>query len=85
MTKETQKIKDERIIELKNQLKLTNIYQVPKLEKIVINSGVGRYVPTDEKKDGKPLAIIEISKILSLISGQNLKLLALKNQLLVLK
>lgn len=74
MTKETQKIKDEKMIELKNQLKLTNIYQVPKLEKIVINSGVGRYVSTDERKDGKPLAIIEISKILSLISGQKPKI-----------
>ena len=74
MTKEIQKIKDEKMIELKNQLKLTNIYQVPKLEKIVINSGVGRYVSTDERKDGKPLAIIEISKILSLISGQKPKI-----------
>jgi large subunit ribosomal protein L5 len=74
MAKETQKIKDEKIIELKNQLKVANIYQVPKLEKIVINSGVGRYVSTDERKDGKPLAIIEISKILSLISGQKPKI-----------
>ena len=54
--------------ELKSKFDLNNIYEVPKIEKIVINMGVGETV-TDTK------LINSAIEELSLITGQKLSLI----------
>ena len=39
---------------LKEELGLDNIMQVPRLEKIVLNSGVGRRTPTPDHRGESP-------------------------------
>lgn len=58
-----EKYKEELLSELKNKLALDNIMEVPRLEKITINMGVGEAV--NDKK-----VIDSAVKDLSLISGQ---------------
>ena len=55
--------KDQFVKELQSELELTNIHQVPKLEKIVINMGVG------EAKDNQKVLESAVAD-LQLISGQ---------------
>lgn len=58
-----EKYNKEVIAEMKKQFGLTNNLEVPKIVKVVINVGVGKYL-----KDGN--AITEISEALSQLSGQ---------------
>lgn len=46
--------------ELKTQLELSNVHQIPKLEKIVVNSGVGRAVADSKYLDE---AVANLTKI----------------------
>ncbi|HCI05210.1 MAG: 50S ribosomal protein L5 [Parcubacteria group bacterium GW2011_GWC1_45_9] len=58
---------------LKKELGLDNMYQVPKPVKVVVNCGFGRLVAGDDKKDQRAAVLQEVSKILSLITGQKPK------------
>lgn len=56
---------------LKKELKLKNVHSVPKLEKVVVNVGIGTFMKTN--KDFEP-----ISKELSVITGQKPRLIKSK-------
>jgi len=60
----TQKLQEEKFKELKKQFSIDNIFDLPRLMKIVVNIGLGEN-RFDENK------IIEIKNNLALISGQN--------------
>ena len=64
--------------QLKTELDLSNINQVPKLEKIVINSGVGRAV-----QDSKHLDVVVAT--LTKISGQKPVVTKAKNSIAAFK
>ena len=63
--------------ELKDELKLSNINQVPRLEKITVNVGVGR------KKDDKRF-IEQVSSNLRKITGQNPQVIFAKTSICLL-
>lgn len=65
-----QKIESKVIPILKKELGVSNNFEVPTLKKIVINCGIGRFVAGDEKKDQRQTVVEEVSKIISLITGQ---------------
>jgi large subunit ribosomal protein L5 len=52
---------------LKQQFGLDNVYAVPRLEKIVISMGVGKYATAGKEGEGK---IQQVEKELSVIAGQ---------------
>lgn len=55
---------NEMIAALQKELKITNIMEVPKVEKIVLNMGIGTYVRTGNKD------FSSLQEHLSLIAGQ---------------
>lgn len=65
-----EKFETEISVELKKRLNLGNIYQIPRLEKIVVNCGIGRLVAGEDKKGQRNQVIEEVTQILSLITGQ---------------
>lgn len=70
MSKFKGKIEKEVLENLKKSLSLSNSHQLPKLKKIVVNAGIGRFVAGDDKKESRDLVVNEMTKILSLITGQ---------------
>ncbi len=58
-----EKYKKEIVPELKKELGLKNVMQVPKIKKVVINAGIGRFVK-------EPRFIENVESTLSKISGQ---------------
>ena len=68
----------EMIINLKNKLSVKNKHQVPKIDKIILNMGLG-----EDASDGKKLKAC--TDDLSLITGQKPIILNLKNLFLILK
>ncbi|MEW5805200.1 MAG: 50S ribosomal protein L5 [Patescibacteria group bacterium] len=69
-----QKFENEIAAELKKKLGLGNIYQIPKIEKVVVNCGIGRLVSGEDKKSQKNQVLDEVSELLSLITGQKPRL-----------
>ncbi|MGE4554634.1 MAG: 50S ribosomal protein L5 [Candidatus Paceibacterota bacterium] len=59
--------KKEVVPKLKEEFSLKNIYQVPKIEKVVINSGIGKLM-TSVKNN--PEVLKKAQEIIALISGQ---------------
>ncbi len=53
--------------ELQQRFGLDNVYAVPRLEKIVISMGVGKYATSGKEGEGK---IQQVEKELSVIAGQ---------------
>lgn len=47
--------------ELKNELELGNVHQIPKLEKVVINAGIGRAVQDSKHLDSAVATLTKIS------------------------
>ena len=63
-----EKYKKEIIPELKKDLGLKNVLECPKVEKVVINVGVGRWTTKDTKRKDEVLKLV--SDDLMLITGQ---------------
>ncbi len=63
-----EKYKNEVVPELKKELGLKNVFQCPKVEKVTINVGVGRWVTKDPSR--KDDVLEKIFQDLSLITGQ---------------
>jgi large subunit ribosomal protein L5 len=57
------KYKDEVIDKVKKEFKLRNVFEVPRIEKVVINCGMGKFIKEGEKVD-------EIISTITKISGQ---------------
>ena len=53
---------------LKKEFGLKNVFQIPKVEKIVVNSGIGRFITQNPQR--KDHIIKEATDILSKITGQ---------------
>lgn len=78
----TKRYKDIAAPKLKEQFSYTNVYQIPKLERIVINVGVGRMVTNrqggggaiKDKGKGKEGVVEDVVSALSAISGQKPKI-----------
>lgn len=59
------KIYEDKIVsQLRDQFKLKNVMEVPKLQKIVVNVGVGRDAVSDSK------VLNKVSEVIGLIAGQ---------------
>ncbi len=68
MMKLQEKYKKEIAPELKKELSLKNLLQSPKIEKVVVNTGIGRWVSKDSSK--KDEVIKKVSADLMAITGQ---------------
>ncbi len=55
---------------LKQELGVSNLYQVPRPAKIVVNIGFGRSVSGEDKKDQRNRVFEQVEKMLSLVTGQ---------------
>lgn len=55
---------------LQKELGARNRYQVPRMEKIVVNAGFGRAVAGEDKKDQRTKVLEQVTTMLSLITGQ---------------
>ncbi|MDP3741555.1 MAG: 50S ribosomal protein L5 [bacterium] len=58
------KFRETIVPELKTELKVKNVYQVPRIQKIVISSGIGKILQQ------QPKAIDTISDVIAKITGQ---------------
>ena len=56
---------------LQKELGVRNRYQVPRIEKIVVNAGFGRSVAGEDKKDQRTKVLEQVTTMLSLITGQH--------------
>ncbi len=64
MNKLQEKYKKEVIAELKNRFNYSNVMSIPKVEKIVVNAGIGKEFRTN------PNVADEMTEVLSQITGQ---------------
>ncbi len=71
--------KTEIVQKLKEELKLKNVMQVPKIEKIVVNCGFGKLLAQNPEK--KERIIQEILRDLALITGQKPKITVAKKSI----
>ena len=78
----TKRYRDTVVPKLKEKFSYTNVHQIPKLERIVINAGVGRLVTNrsggggtlKDKGKGKEGVIEDVTMGLAAISGQKPKI-----------
>jgi len=68
MTSLQEKYKKEILPDLKKQLNVKNVLECPRLEKIVVNVGIGRWVTKDSSRRDEVLK--KVSEDLKLITGQ---------------
>lgn len=66
---------------LQKELGVRNRYQVPHMEKIVVNAGFGRAVAGEDKKEQRAKVFEQVTKMLSLITGQKPSVRAAKKSI----